>query len=147
MKLLPSATKASVFMRKNLRQSMADSKQEVAEAVEFVKTISIEPAQEGEKKVAEVRKTQWLFYPPQNFIFKLLTHSHRKPPLYKKRRKSLNFTGLHQRSKISRLLATFCNLPSAVAFLHLLPSVRTNSNNNFSCFKAPICWVTRPVSL
>ena len=66
---------------------MADSKQEVAEAVEFVKTISIEPAQEGEKKGAEVRKTQWLFYPPQNFIFKLLTHSHRKPPLYKKRRK------------------------------------------------------------
>ena len=37
---------------------MADSKQEVAEAVEFVKTISIEPAQEGEKKGAEVRKTQ-----------------------------------------------------------------------------------------
>ena len=41
MKLLPSATKASVFMRKNLRQSMADTKQEVAKAVEFVKTISI----------------------------------------------------------------------------------------------------------
>ena len=52
MKLLPSATKASVFMRKNLRQSMADSKQEVAKAVEFVKTISI-AQDEGEKKVTE----------------------------------------------------------------------------------------------
>ena len=51
MKLLPSATKASVFMRKNLRQSMADSKQEVAKAVEFVNTISITP--EECKKVAE----------------------------------------------------------------------------------------------
>ena len=46
MKLLPSATKASVlFMRKNLRQSMADTKQEVAKAVEFVKTISVTPVE------------------------------------------------------------------------------------------------------
>ena len=52
MKLLPSATKASVFMRKNLRQSMADTKQEVAKAVEFVKTISFTPV-EGEQKVEE----------------------------------------------------------------------------------------------
>ena len=52
MKLLPSETKASVFMRKNLRQSMADTKQEVAKAVEFVKTISVTPV-EGEQKVEE----------------------------------------------------------------------------------------------
>ena len=52
MKLLPSAIKASVFMRKNLRQSITDSKQEVAKAVEFVKTFSIAPV-EGEKKVPE----------------------------------------------------------------------------------------------
>jgi len=56
MKLLPSATKASVFMRKNLRQSMADSKQEVAKAVKFVNTISITP--EECKKVAEKVEVQ-----------------------------------------------------------------------------------------
>ena len=63
MKLLPSAIKASVFMRKNLRQSITDSKQEVAKAVEFVKTISITP-EEGEKKVPEKVEVSYyiLFY-------------------------------------------------------------------------------------
>ena len=36
MKQLPPATKATVFMRKNLRQAIADMKQEVKKVEEFV---------------------------------------------------------------------------------------------------------------
>ena len=41
MKQLPPATKATVFMRKNLRQAIVDTKQEVKKAEEFVNGLGI----------------------------------------------------------------------------------------------------------
>ena len=41
MKQLPPATKATVFMRKNLRQAIADTKEEVKKAEEFVNDLGI----------------------------------------------------------------------------------------------------------
>ena len=41
IKQLPPATKATVFMRKNLRQAIEDTKQEVKKAKEFVNGLGI----------------------------------------------------------------------------------------------------------
>ena len=58
MKLLPPSTKTSVFMRKNLRQTIADVKKEKEKAEEFLKAISI---QEMEQEI-EVNAIHLMIY-------------------------------------------------------------------------------------
>ena len=53
MKQLPPESKATVFMRKNLRQAIADTKQEVQRAEEFVDGLGI-IAKEKKRKNDEV---------------------------------------------------------------------------------------------
>ena len=50
MKQLPAESKATVFMRKNLRQAIADTKQEVKKAEEFTKRACAIPEEEKAAK-------------------------------------------------------------------------------------------------
>ena len=54
MKQLPPATKATVFMRKNLRQAIADTKQQVKRVEEFVNGIIVPFAEEKKLEKDEV---------------------------------------------------------------------------------------------
>ena len=54
LKLLPPESKATVFMRQNLKQAMASTKQQVTKTVEFVKTFSIDSIPAQEKQEVEV---------------------------------------------------------------------------------------------
>ena len=78
IKQLPPATKATVFMRKNLRQAIEDTKQEVKKAKEFVNglgiIVAVAPSEKQKGKDDEVPRLlikSRLFY--VDFIIKKFT--------------------------------------------------------------------------
>ena len=69
----------------------------------------------------------------------------RNPSAYRKRRK-MRRRRIPMSNQMNQFLVTRFSFHSAVAFLHFLPIVRPNPNNNLSCFKAATCWVTPTLS-